>query len=74
MFRTPTGQTGRDAYIFEATAIANAQRELDARFRRLLEVAHNEHPEMFAYSTDYHPQLTKGAISAKGFAKYIKGK
>lgn len=74
MFRTPTGQTGRDAYIFEATAIANAQRELDARFRRLLEAAHSEHPEMFACSSDYIPQFDGQAGKAKGFAEYIKGK
>lgn len=38
MFRTPTGQTGNDAYRFEAAQIADAQRELDARRDRLAAV------------------------------------
>lgn len=71
-FTTPTGQTGRDAYSYEAAAIANAQRELDARFRRLLEAAHREHPELFAYSTDYSPQLNGQARHATGFASYLR--
>jgi hypothetical protein len=37
MFRTPTGQTGRDAYVYEAAQIANALRELNARAARLAE-------------------------------------
>lgn len=72
MFRTNTGQTGRDAYIFEATAIANAQRELDKRFNRLLQAAHSEQPEMFAYSTDYHPHFDSQAKNAAGFAEYVR--
>lgn len=35
MFRTSTGQTGTDAYIYEAAQIINARRELDARAARL---------------------------------------
>jgi hypothetical protein len=34
-FRTATGQTGIDAYIYEATQIANAQRDLNRRMLRL---------------------------------------
>jgi hypothetical protein len=34
-FRTATGQTGRDAYIFEASAIANSLRDLNECMARL---------------------------------------
>lgn len=70
-FRTQTGQTGMDAYIFEASVIMNSQRELDARFKRLLEVVHEEAPEVFACSTDYHPELYARAGSAKSFLAYL---
>lgn len=71
-FRTRTGQTGRDAYLNEATAIANAQRELDVRFRALLRTVYAEAPELIAHPTDYHPELTYSAESAKGFCEYIR--
>lgn len=45
MFRTATGQTGLDAYLFEAAAIANAQRELDARMGRLMDAITEENPD-----------------------------
>jgi hypothetical protein len=35
MFRTPTGQTGRDAYRYELAQVENAQRALDERMARL---------------------------------------
>lgn len=44
-FRTPTGQTGMDAYIFELAQIENARRELDARILRLTEAIARELPE-----------------------------
>lgn len=34
-FRTPTGQTGPDAYLYEAAQIINTLRDLDERTRRL---------------------------------------
>lgn len=49
-FRTRTGQTGRDAYIFEANAIANAQRELDARMERLTTAMLIEDADLTCYS------------------------
>lgn len=39
---TATGQTGRDAYLYEAQQVANAQRELDARMARLVNVIQEE--------------------------------
>jgi hypothetical protein len=71
MFRTPTGQTGVDAYVFEATAIANAQRVLDARFKELHATARKEHPELFKFSTDF---MWSGAEAALHFSAYIQGK
>lgn len=44
MFRTPTGQTGFDAYAYELAQIENARRELDARMVRLTEVIAAELP------------------------------
>lgn len=49
-FRTATGQTGRDAYLFEAAAIANSQRELDARMERLTDAMVNEDADLTCYS------------------------
>jgi hypothetical protein len=69
-FRTQTGQTGMDAYLFEAAAIANSQRDLDARFKRLLQVVHEEAPEVFADSTDFHPEFAR-AGRAKSFLAYL---
>jgi hypothetical protein len=43
-FRTATGQTGPDAYVYEAAQIRNLQRELDARTRRLAEAMVAELP------------------------------
>lgn len=71
-FTTPTGQTGKDAYVYEAAQIANAQRELDARMKRLLVAAHTEHPELFHYESDYDPELTIGATSAGKFVNYLR--
>ena len=68
MFRTATGQTGKDAYIYEAAQIANAQRELDRRMKLLRETVATEAPELFASSTDY---LWAGADSAESFTKYL---
>lgn len=45
MYRSPTGQTGPDAYIYEATAIKNALRDLNARAKRLAEIMVAELPE-----------------------------
>jgi len=71
MFRTPTGQTGTDAYVFEAAQIANAQRELDARFTRLRAVIAEEAPELFKSSTDF--KWAK-AVSAEHLSWYLRGK
>lgn len=57
-FRTRSGQTGMDAYVYELTAIANAQRELNARFETLVETVRNEHPEYFGdEATAFSPML-----------------
>lgn len=53
MFRTPTGQTGKDAYVFEAAAIANEMRELTARFQALREVVLEEMPELMPHRSDF---------------------
>jgi hypothetical protein len=70
-FRTSTGQTGLDAYVFEAAAIANSKRELDARFRRLRENVAEESPHLFANSTDF---LFSGANAAEHFVHYLQGR
>lgn len=44
VFRTATGQTGRDAYIYELAAIRNAARELNARASRLYATMRRELP------------------------------
>lgn len=72
LFTTATGQTGRDAYVFEATAIANAKRELDARMRTLLEAMRAESPELFACPSDWNPRLGHArAESALSLAEYV---
>ena len=43
-FRTPTGQTGTDAYIYEAAQIQNHLRELNARAHDLAEAMATELP------------------------------
>lgn len=68
-FRTPTGQTGPDAYVFEAAQIANAQRELDERFQRLLGTVRTEAPYMLACTSDY---AFGGGNSAKSFIDYLR--
>jgi len=67
-FRTATGQTGRDAYIFEAQAIANAQRVLDQRFKALRETIAREAPETFHGETDF---MWAGASAAQHFSDYL---
>lgn len=71
MFRTPTGQTGKDAYVFEASQIANAQRELDARFKRLRKTVAEEAPELFRHTTDF---ITADAAAAEHFEWYLQGR
>lgn len=44
-FRTPTGQTGTDAYIYEAAQIRNCLRELNARAAHLAAVMADEMPD-----------------------------
>lgn len=70
-FRTPTGQTGPDAYEYEAAQIANAQRDLDARFHKLLEAAHSEHPELFEFESDFNVMLHGSASRAEAFGHYV---
>jgi hypothetical protein len=70
-FRTPTGQTGPDAYQYEAAAIANAQRELDNRFHRLIDAVRSENPQMFVGSTDY--MFRPSASKAEQFGHYLRG-
>src|SRR4051794_27029894 len=53
-FTTPTGTTGRDAYIYEAAQIANAQRELDARMARLRTAIAREVPASETASITLH--------------------
>lgn len=43
-FRTPSGQTGRDAYRYEAAQIRNLQRELDDRALALAAAMEEEIP------------------------------
>jgi hypothetical protein len=45
MFRTQTGQTGRDAYTYELTAIGNEFRELTARLAKLGQTIADEMPD-----------------------------
>ncbi len=68
-FRSATGQTGLDAYTYEATAIANAQRELDERFHSLVNTVRREAPGLFTYSSDYY---WAEASSAANFTEYVK--
>jgi len=68
MFRTATGQTGRDAYIYESAQIANAPRELDRRFNELRKIVAAEAPELFEHSTDY---MWASADSADSFTNYL---
>jgi len=70
-FRTQTGQTGRDAYLYEATAIANAQRELNAKFRSLVNTMHIEDPELFSEDDDF---AWSGADSASLLVDHLLGK
>lgn len=67
-FRTATGQTGRDAYVFTAAKIANAQRELDDEFKALVKVMQNEAPEVFEASTDF---AFSGAEAAAHLRDYL---
>jgi hypothetical protein len=71
MFCTPTGQTGVDAYTYEAAQIANSQRELDERMKRLVATVREEHPELFANSTDF---LFANANAAEHFSYYVRGR
>lgn len=68
-FRTATGQTGLSAYVYEACQIANAQRELDARFHRLIDAVRVEEPERFQHETDY--MFKPGASKAENFRDYL---
>ena len=71
MFRTATGQTGKDAYINEATAIANAQRDLDDRLRRLCSAIHSEHPELLRNRSDWNPRLAPRMGGGRSLAAYL---
>lgn len=44
-FRTPTGQTGKDAYVYELSAIRNSLRDLERRFAALGETIARETPD-----------------------------
>lgn len=70
-FRTPTGQTGKDAYSYEAAAIANEQRELNARFRRLVDAVREESPQLLLNTTDF---MFSDANTAPKFVHYLKGR
>lgn len=70
-FTTPSGQTGKDAYVFEAQAIANAQRDLDARMRRLCQAIHTESPELLYSPSDYHPVLGVTADRSRQLLAYL---
>jgi hypothetical protein len=70
-FRTQTGQTGPAAYQYEAAGIANAQRELDARFHRLIDAVREENPQLFSDRTDY--MFKPPATKAEQFSHYLRG-
>jgi hypothetical protein len=72
MFCSPTGQTGKDAYIYEAAQIANEQRELDKRFRHLRATVAEENPDLFENPTDF--AFTANASHAAHFLAYLLGK
>lgn len=69
MFRTATGQTGLDAYKFEAAAIANAQRVLNERMHKLVVAIHEEAPETFVHSTDW---WFSGGDHAQSLSDHLK--
>ena len=71
MFCTPTGQTGLDAYIYEAAQIANAQRELNARMLHLRQTVAEEQPQLFKNSTDF---MWCTAKDAEHFCAYLQGR
>jgi hypothetical protein len=73
--RTRTGQTGRDAYVYELTAIANEMRELNRRARLILTHMHDEQGDAFDASTDWHPVLTDHPAShAKDIVDYVRAR
>ena len=61
-FRTPTGQTGTDAYVYEAAQIKNALRELNARAARLAAAMVDELPEgascLVSIASENYPDAT----------------
>jgi hypothetical protein len=64
-FRTPSGQTGTDAYIYEAAQIRNSLRELDRRAARLAAVMVDELPEdascLVSIASENYPDATSTA-------------
>ena len=69
-FRTPTGQTGMDAYVYEAAQISNVQRELNARFHCLIDVVRTEQPDVFEHETDF--MFRPDATHADHFLDYLQ--
>jgi hypothetical protein len=64
-YRTATGQTGPTAYVYEATQIANALRELDERAARLAAIMVDELPDdvevKVGIPSDRYPDATSTA-------------
>ena len=62
MFRTQTGQTGKDAYSYTMQALLNEQRELNLRFVKLMDTISEELPEDASYDmpipSDKFPDAT----------------
>jgi hypothetical protein len=65
MFRTPTGQTSTDAYIYEAAQISNHLRELNARAARLVDAMIDEMPAdascLVSIASEQYPDATRTA-------------
>jgi len=76
MFRTATGQTGRDAYLNELAALANADRELRARAQRLADAMRAElvtAPDVEAsIASERFPDATH-TVAAMHSAAFIDG-
>lgn len=68
MFRTPSGQTGHDAYVYAAAQIANRQRALDRMLTELVETIASESPADFERIT---PALKPGSCTAECVLKHL---
>lgn len=64
-YRTATGQTGTDAYIYESVQISNALRELNERAARLAAIMVDEMPDdvevKWSMASEAYPDATRPA-------------